>query len=118
MLRHFLFGWRYGLGKVLSLGIRSGLGHPTLGPAFVTHLLEPALQDFEAMIAAAQERGDLAAGDTREAAISLLSPVLVALLHQDALGGVHCRPLDVDAFTASHLARWLRAWAPGVSSSA
>jgi hypothetical protein len=33
--------------------------------------------------------------------------VMLALLHQDQLGGVECRPLDVEAFTAEHVERWL-----------
>ena len=46
------------------------------------------------------------------AALTLLSPVLLALLHQDALHGRRCRPLDVEAFVHTHVRSWLSGHAP------
>ncbi|WP_437929371.1 hypothetical protein WMF37_08890 [Sorangium sp. So ce291] len=46
--------------------------------------------------------GELAPCDLRHAALALLGPLLLALLHQGPLGGRVCGPLDLDAFAATH----------------
>jgi AcrR family transcriptional regulator len=105
-------GWSQGLGQVFELGLRPSIRHQTLGPAFVDQFLEPMLVGFEAAIADLQRAGQLGAGNTREAALELVSPVVLALLHQRSLFGERCRPLDVDAFTIAHVRRFVKAWAP------
>jgi hypothetical protein len=49
--------------------------------------------------------------DTRHAALALLSPVILALLHQAELGGAKDHPLDVDRFLSDHAAAFARAYA-------
>ena len=44
------------------------------------------------------------------AASQLLAPVLIAVLHQHALGGTQCRPLHLPGFVANHLDAFLRAY--------
>ena len=39
---------------------------------------------------------------TREAALALVAPLLLALLHQHALEGSSVRPLDVESLARSH----------------
>lgn len=104
-------GWRYGLGRLQAAGLVHGLSHPTFGPAYVQELLEPTLQAVEARLAVHQSRGELRAdADLRLATLQLVSPALLALLHQGELGGARCRPLDLDAFLRAHADAWLRAW--------
>jgi hypothetical protein len=38
------------------------------------------------------------------------STVMLSLLHQHSLSGVRCRPLDVEAFVAAHVKRFVKAW--------
>jgi hypothetical protein len=83
-----------------------------LGPLFVNEFLEPMLLGFESAIGDLQTGGHLASGSAREAALELVSPVVLALLHQQTLFGNTCRPLDVEAFMAAHVTRFVRAWAP------
>ncbi len=107
---------RFGVGRVIAAGFAAGLHDPGVGPAFITELLEPLLQACERRIATHMAAGELPAGDARAASLALIGPVVLALLHQDALSGASCRPLDVDAFTVGHLAAFLRGWrgvAPG-----
>jgi AcrR family transcriptional regulator len=111
-LAFLIRGWSEGLGQVFELGLRPSVGHPTLGPVFVNELLEPLLAGFEAAISDLQAAGRLAAGSAREAALELVSPVILALLHQRSLLGEKCRPLDIDGFTAAHMKRFLKAWVP------
>jgi AcrR family transcriptional regulator len=113
LLGEVVLGWGYGVGAMWSSGLQESLGHGTLGPAFVDDLLEPTLQATEARLAVHQARGELdAEADVRHAALQLVCPVLMGLLHQDPLGGAACRPLDVDAFLDDHVARFVRAWSP------
>lgn len=98
------------LGGLHAGGLAEGLGSPSAGPAYVTHVLEPTLRATEDLLAAS---GVVPAADVRAATLALLSPVLVALLHQRQLGGGTCRPLDVDAFVARHLDAWWRGWVDG-----
>lgn len=93
---------RYGLGRLFASGLSLGLEHATRGPSFLDELLEPFLQAAERLLAGLVAAGRLPELDPRATALSLLAPVLVALLHQDNLGGVRCRPLDVEAYARTH----------------
>ena len=106
-------GWARGLGRAHVLGLVEGLGEPAVGPAYLRNLLEPSLQSAEARVALHVARGELGPCDVRQAAIALVAPVLLALLHQQALGGGGVRHLDVEAFVDEHVRRFLRAYAPG-----
>jgi AcrR family transcriptional regulator len=107
-------GWALGVGALFTSGLSLGLGHAALGPATVDHLLEPTLRSLEARLMVHAGRGELRAGvDVRAAALALLAPLLLALLHQQALGGAQCRPLDLSAFGEAHRAGWLAGWGAG-----
>lgn len=111
-LSALILGWRrFGVGQLHRVGLQLGLTSERRGPGYVTMLLEPSLRYLEERIAFHQDHGDLRGDDPRAAALSLLAPVMLALLHQDQLGGSACRPLDVEAFTEEHLDRWLGGWA-------
>jgi len=105
-------GWRAGVAAVHGLGLTEGIGHSELGPAYVREILEPSLQAAETRLARHVAAGELAPCDLRQAAIELVAPLLVALLHQDSLGGTRCRPLDIAAFCEEHIERFIRAFAP------
>lgn len=114
-LRWFVDGFRdawdnCGTGRMVAAGLSEGLGSEAVGPSFVATMLEPSLQAAERRLAVHRERGELVDGDLRHAALALLSPVLLAMLHQGPLGGARCRPLDLDAFLDDHLARFVDAW--------
>ena len=104
-------GWSVGVGALFSAGLSLGLGHAARGPLAVDHLLEPTLQAVEARLAVHAARGELRPGaDLRTAALALLSPLLLALLHQEALGGARCRPLDLAEFGRRHVEGWVGGW--------
>ncbi len=104
-------GWRAGAGRAHALGLAEGLGHRLLGEAYLAHLLEPTLQAAEARIARHVADGELDRCDLRHAALELVGPVVLALLHQDALGGTAVRPLEIERFLDDHLVRFLRSYA-------
>lgn len=99
-----------GVGTMFAVGLTEGLMHPGLGPAFLTNALEPTLVAVERRLQAHIEAGEMLAVDPRGPAIALVSPVLLAVLHQTALGGTDVRPLDLDALLAEHAAAFIRAW--------
>lgn len=104
------YGWSQGLDRMHEAGLARGLSRPVRGHAYVDTLLEPMVQATEARLKLHQQRGELVECDLRQAALSLVSPVLVALLHQDGLDGAACRPLDLDAFVSAHLEFFVKAY--------
>ena len=65
----------------------------------------PPERTLPELLAEHAERGELPAlsGErAREAALALVAPLLLALLHQDALDGRSVRPLDVERLARSH----------------
>jgi len=85
------------LGKMHALGLRAGLESPGLGPAYLRTMLEPTLRCVEVRVERHQARGELLGRDPRLLALQLVSPLLLAMLHQHSLFGCDLRPLDVDA---------------------
>jgi len=99
-----------GVADLHELGLAAGFRDQALGPAYLNHILEPTLQALEARLARHLAAGDLVPCDLRVAAVTLLAPVLVAVLHQHSLGGTRCRPLDLEGFVAEHFEGFLRAY--------
>lgn len=111
MMRSLLEGWRqFGVGRIYGTGLALGLHHEVLGPAYVQQLLEPLLQAVEARLEQHRQWGELGDHELRFAALAVVSPVVLALLHQDGLGGQACRPLDIDAFVRAHVDAFVRAY--------
>jgi len=103
LLRDTIEVWRrYGLGRLFATGLALGLENAQRGPAFLSGLLEPFLSAAEGRLAGHVERGELPELDVRPVALSLVAPVVLALLHQDNLGGSRTRPLDVHELAAAH----------------
>ena len=113
-LGYLVDGWSRGVGKAHELGLTEGIGHAMLGPAYLRTLLEPTLHSAEARIAVHMARGEIGPCDVRVAAIELVAPVIGVLLHQRALGGATIRHLEVQPFLDEHVARFLRAFGPGL----
>lgn len=110
-LRHMAGGFRHGgLGAMFATGLIEGLRHPSLGPAFLDHALEPTIAAVEARLAAHMAAGEMRDGDPRGPALALIAPVLLAFLHQAELGGAERRPMQLDAFLTEHAAAFVRAW--------
>ena len=64
-----------------------------------------SIERGERLIEELVEAGELVETDitARALALTIVSPVLLALLHQHELGGEQCRALDVSAFASTHL---------------
>jgi AcrR family transcriptional regulator len=93
----------HGVGNIQARALAAGLASQPVGPAYVNAILEPLLQSLEQRLGAHIQSGQMVRCDARFAALQLLSPIVLGLLHQDSLSGKSCRPLDLDAFLARHL---------------
>ncbi len=113
-LQSMSMAWfKYGVGAMYASTLALGLGSRPVGPSFVNHVLEPLLQTGESLLRAHVERGELQIADVRHASLMFLSPVVLALFHQDSLSGASCRPLNVPAMLTTHVDAFLRAFGPG-----
>ena len=112
-LKRFKMAWfQFGVGRMQAATLAAGLSASALGPTYLTHILEPLLQAFEAFVTVHVDRGELRPCNARLASLEFISPVVFALLHQDTLSGARCRPLDVDAFFEQHVDIFLRSFGP------
>jgi AcrR family transcriptional regulator len=117
-LDFFALGFRMGVGDIHAIGLAAGLREPTLGPTYLCQVLDPSLEAIEARLARHVARGELRPGDVRHMALSLVSPALLALLHQGPLGGEGARPLAWERFCSDHLESFLRAFGTGYEAPA
>ena len=110
-LSRVVVGWTQGFVSDLHrIGLAEGLRNAGTALDYLNDVLEPTLQALEARLAGHAERGEIVACDTRHAALLLLSPLLLALLHQHDLGGTRCRPLSIPALIDEHVKVFVRAY--------
>lgn len=105
-----LRGFAHGLTALHELGLSAGMRDAAIGPAYLDQILEPTLRSVEARFERHIAMGHMRKTDVRVAAIALISPLLVAVLHQRSLGGALCRPLDLADFARLHLDGFLRSY--------
>lgn len=113
LVEALLIGLSLGVGAIHELGLSTGMRDPVIGPAYLAEILEPTLQSVEVRLQRHMALGHMRICDARVAALALVSPLLMAVLHQRSLGGDRCRALDVDAFAAEHVDGFLRAYQAG-----
>lgn len=91
-LAQIVQGHLFAVGGFHAIGLTEGLLHRTLGPHYLQTILEPALQAFELRLQAHIDNGELKTINVRHAALGLLAPVVLFMLHQGELGGERVRP--------------------------
>ncbi|TAL36955.1 TetR/AcrR family transcriptional regulator [Phenylobacterium sp.] len=99
------------LGDVFAVSIAEGLLDSEIGPATLRHIIDPSVEVLRKRLDAHVARGEMIETDTRAAALFLISPLLLAILHQDHLGGRETSPVDLPAAFDSICAAFLRAYA-------
>ncbi|HEY8615947.1 TetR/AcrR family transcriptional regulator [Phenylobacterium sp.] len=105
------------LGDVFAVSIAEGLLDAQIGPAALTHIVDPAIDTLQARLRLHIARGEMIDTDTRPAALMLLSPLLLAILHQHHMGGAECNPADLPKVTEEICAAFIRAYkAPGAQA--
>jgi AcrR family transcriptional regulator len=104
-------GFDYGVLTLQVIGLSEGFAHPDAAAAYLGHHLEPILGAIRTRLQAHIDRGDMRPTDARFAAISLLAPMVIARLHQSALGGAAGFPMSLPDFDAAHTGAFTRAFA-------
>jgi AcrR family transcriptional regulator len=102
-------GIEAGLGAVLAVGLIEGLHHERLGPAYLERLLDLTLDALADRLGVHLSRGEMRPCEPRFAALSLASPLILAYLHQEQLGGCRTWPLELVAFAQEHRDAFVRA---------
>lgn len=90
------------VGTIHQFGLAHGMGEKELGPTYLTHLFEPLLSAVEKRIEIHQKNQEIIECEPRVAALFLLSPLFLVLLHQKKLGGHKVRPLNLENYLKEH----------------
>jgi AcrR family transcriptional regulator len=109
-LQLLLEGVRAGVGALLQVGIGNGRADPQVARACLSEVLEPTLQSLEVRLQRHIAAGQMRETEVRFAALQLVAPLVLALVHQDDLDGATYRPLDVAAFIAHQTDAFVRAY--------
>lgn len=99
------------LGDVIAVSLAEGLLDAEVGPAALRHIVDPAVDAFAVRLQDHIDRGEMIAADTRAAALMLFTPLMIAVLHQDQMGGSTCNPLDLERLAEELSSAFLRAYA-------
>ncbi len=114
----FVFGMQAGaaarLGDVMAAALCEGLADPKVSPLALTHIVDPALDALVARLQEHADQGEMIEADLRAAALMLLSPLLLAVLHQDQMKGRDSRHMELGDLAEEVSAAFVRAYAaPG-----
>ena len=115
-IRKLLQGAAFGLkdmGRIRThvVGLTEGLHNDRVGPSYLQATLEPLLASVEQRLTLHVARGEMRMADIRHAAVTLVAPLLLAILHQRELGGAVVRLMDFDRFLDDHASAFVRAFA-------
>jgi hypothetical protein len=106
-----------GVGEIFAVGLLEGLLHAELGPASLAYLIDPSVEALQKRLAVHQARGEMAPGETRNAALMLIGPVLLACQHQKQLFGARDHPLDLPSLIGELTDAFVKSYgAPGAVS--
>lgn len=106
---------QFGLGSLYAIGLVEGIRNAAVGPSTVQQLLEPTIDAVAQRLAAHQSLGQMRDDiSARHAAVLLISPLIVIMLHQHDLGGSQTHPADIDSFINDHVLSFVRAHAATV----
>jgi len=106
------------LGDKIAIAFLEGFYSRRLGPMALNYVIEPPLQAMEKRLAAHQARGELGDVDLRCAALMLISPLVVACMHQQQMFGEEVRPLDFAPLIDSAASSFMKAYGSDSSSEA
>ncbi|HKR86653.1 MAG TPA: TetR/AcrR family transcriptional regulator [Phenylobacterium sp.] len=105
------------LGDVMAASLCEGLADPQISQLTLNHIIDPALDALVVRLEEHAARGEIIDSDLRAAALMLLSPLLLAVLHQDQMRGSERRRIELIGLAEQVSAAFVRAYAaPGAIS--
>jgi AcrR family transcriptional regulator len=90
-------------GPVIKMVIGESRTFPDLARIWHDQMVEPGLSMLSGIIARAQARGEVRPGDPRAYCVSLISPVLAAVIIRETFVPVGAKPFDIPALMHQHL---------------
>ena len=97
---------------VVKLVIAESRNHPELATIWHETVVEPGLQLMSGLIAAAQARGEVRAGDPRLFAFGLMGPMVLSMVWRETFEPVGAEAIDVAALADQHLDTVLKGMRP------
>lgn len=99
------------LGDLMAASLCEGLGDPQVSPLALTYVIDPAVDALVCRLEQHAARGEMIKADLRAAALMLLSPLLLAVLHQDQLKGRERRRIELRGLADEVASAFVRAYA-------
>jgi AcrR family transcriptional regulator len=110
--RFLLTGFTHAdVGPQQAVALFEGLSEPATGAAYLGHILEPLITALAERLERHIATGEMRPANSRHVALQLISPLFLATVHQNQLGGRGAYPLDLDALgreTAEAISRAYR----------
>jgi AcrR family transcriptional regulator len=91
------------LGKVLKMVVGESGNFPEIARIWHDDVVAKGLGLITKLIARAQERGEVRAGDPRNHAVSIISPMLVGVIFRETFVPVGAKAFDIPALMQQHL---------------
>ncbi len=83
------------LGDLFAVSLAEGLMDAKIARATLRHIVDPTIEALVQRLTLHMDRGDMVRTDARAAALMLLSPILLASLHQNQLNGAQHQPMEL-----------------------
>lgn len=99
------------LGDLFAVSLAEGLLDARISTSTIKHIVDPTLEALVERLTLHMQRGEMIQTDARAAALMLLSPILLACLHQNQLHGAQDRPIGLEALAETVGAAFVRAFA-------
>lgn len=106
------------LGDLFAVSLAEGLLDQVIGPATLGEILDPSVEAVRRRLDGHIARGEMIQADTRAAALMLLSPLLLAVLHQQQMGGQNSNPVDLRDLADELCTAFVRAYSVHRESTA
>jgi AcrR family transcriptional regulator len=97
---------------VAKLVIAESRNHPELAAIWRETVVEPGVAQISGLIAQAQARGEVRAGDPRLFAFGLMGPMVLSIVWRETFEPVGADPIDVVALADQHVDTVLRGMRP------
>ena len=91
------------VGKVIKMVIGESGNFPELARFWHDELIARALGVLSRLVERAQQRGEVKPGDARNHAVSLISPMLLAVIFRETFAPVGGKPFDIPALMQQHV---------------
>jgi len=104
---------RSDVGPRQAVALAEGLAEPLAGSEYLRHVLEPLISALAERLDNHIKRGEMRPANSRHVATLLISPLFLATMHQNQLGGRTAYPLDLEQFGRETAGAIIRAYGVG-----